>query len=217
VATRERAVDRGRQRGLRVIQTIGREIRLARRSLGLSLEDVARAGGISASTLSRIERGQVRTVSVVLLASLCEVVGLELSGRAFPGGPPIRDARHAVLLSRLRVRVHSIVRWSTEVPLPDPGDQRAWDGMITGSGWRYGVEAELNPVDGQALIRRLTLKKRDGGVDGVILLLPDTRQARQFRREFATLLATDFPIRGSVALERLGRGLDPGGSAIVVI
>ncbi len=100
---------------------------------------------------------------------------------------------------------------------PNPGDQRAWDALIRGDGWRDGVEAELNPIDGQALIRRLRLKQRDGLVDGVILLLPDTRRARQFRREFADLLANDFPVPGRAALERLAAGESPGGSAIVII
>ena len=195
---------------------IGREIRLARQQLGLSIATVAREVGISPSELSRIERGMAEWASVVVLAQICAVVGLDLSVKAYPGGRPIRDAQHAALLARFRARLHPSLRWSTEVPLPNPGDQRAWDGMVRGERWRYGTEAELNPIDGQALVRRLTLKQRDGGVDGVILLLPDTRQARHFRREFAGLLAADFPMRGSVALERLGAGLDPGGSAIVV-
>lgn len=79
------------------------------------------------------------------------------------------------------------------------------------------VECELNPIDGQALLRRLTLKQRDGMVDGVILLLPDTRQARLFRREFAQLLAEQFPVGSAEALRRLAAGLDPGGSAIVTL
>jgi len=54
-------------------------------------------------------------------------------------------------------------------------------------------------------------------VDGVILLLPDTRQARLFRREFASLLAIDFSIGSGPALGRLAAGLEPGGNAIVVI
>ncbi len=99
--------------------------------------------------------------------------------------------------------------------MPNRGDQRAWDALVSGDGWRYGVEAELNPIDGQALIRRLALKRRDGGVDGVLLLLPDTRQARLFRREFGELLRSDFAVAGSVALRRLAAGLDPGGGAAI--
>ncbi|CAN5756453.1 hypothetical protein BH24CHL5_BH24CHL5_00330 [soil metagenome] len=198
-------------------RTVGREIRLARRGHGLSLKQVGQTVGISASELSRIERGLAEWAPLVGLAQLCAVVGLDLSARAYPGGSPIRDARHAALLNRLRTTLHPGLRWSTEVPLPNPADQRAWDAMISGDGWRYGTEAELNPIDGQALIRRLTLKRRDGGVDGVILLLSDTRQSRIFRREMADLLATDFPVSGGIALARLQAGAAPGGSAIVVL
>lgn len=89
--------------------------------------------------------------------------------------------------------------------------------MIRGQGWRYGIEAELNPIDGQALLRRLTLKQREGGVDGVILLLPDTRQTRLFRREFADLLATDFPIPAHLATSRLAAGQTPAGNTVIVL
>jgi hypothetical protein len=129
----------------------------------------------------------------------------------------LRDARHARLLEKLRSRLHPSLGWGLEVPLPNPGDQRAWDAMIRGKGWRYGVECELNPIDGQALLRRITLKQRDGLVDGVILLLPDTRQARLFRREFANELQTAFPIASALAVRRLSAGADPNGSAIITL
>lgn len=51
----------------------------------------------------------------------------------------------------------------------------------------------------------------------MILLLPDTRQARMFRREFADLLTADFPVSARLALDRLAAGADPGGSAVVII
>jgi len=75
----------------------------------------------------------------------------------------------------------------------------------------------MSPHDGQALVRHIRLKQRDGEVDGVILLLPDTRQVREFRRLFADMLAADFPVAGRCALERLAAGDDPGGSAVVVM
>lgn len=217
VVAKQRALDRGTARGLSLIRAIGAEIRLARIQRGLSIAIVAREVGISRAELSRIERAKAEWVSVIVLARLCAVVGLDLAARAYPGGTPIRDARHAALLTRFRAKLHPSLRWSTEVPLPNAGDQRAWDAMIRGEGWRYGAEAELNPIDGQALIRRLTLKQRDGAVDGVVLLLPDTRQTRLFRREFAALVASDFPVSAKVALRRLGAGADPGGNAIVII
>lgn len=215
VVAKQRALDRGTARGRDLIRGIGSEIRLARTRLGLSIRVVAGGAGISPAELSRIERARAEWVSVVVLARLCSLVGLDLHARAYPGGVPIRDARHVALLNRLRTRLHPSLHWSNEVPLPNTGDQRAWDAMIRGDDWRYGVEAELNPVDGQALLRRLALKQRDGGVDGVLLLLPDTRQARLFRREFGELIAADFPITGSVSVKRLASGLDPGGSAAI--
>lgn len=51
----------------------------------------------------------------------------------------------------------------------------------------------------------------------MILLLPETRQAREFRREFTSLLATDFPIGPGLALRRLGAGFDPGGNGIITL
>ena len=44
---------------------------------------------------TRIERGETASVSLLRLAELCAVVGLDLSARAYPGGRPLSDARHA--------------------------------------------------------------------------------------------------------------------------
>lgn len=204
MAVKQRAVDRGAERGRNQIRAAAREIREARRGRGLSMRAVGRAVRRSESWVSRLERGLIPNVGVDLLARVSAVIGLDLSLRLYPGGQPLRDARHAALLRRLRAHLHPDLGWRLEVPLPDPRDQRAWDATIKGraAAWRFGVEAETYPTDGQALARRLALKSRDGAVDGVILLLPDTRQTRAFRREFAGLLATDFPIAGAEALRR---------------
>jgi hypothetical protein len=166
---------------------------------------------------SRIESGKVPDVGVVRLGSMLSVVGLELSMRAFPGGSPLRDAGHAALLMKVRASLHPDLGWSIEVPLPHPGDRRAWDALIRGRDWRYGVEAETHPTDGQALARRLELKSRDGDVDGVILVLPATRHTRAFLHAAGDLLAPVFPVPGRRCLELLRAGVDPGGGAIVVL
>ncbi len=217
MATRERAVDRGTAKGVAALRAIGAEIRLSRRSSGLSLAAVASASRLSPSELSRIERAMVPGVGLLTLSEICAVVGLDLAARAYPGSRPIRDARHAALLERLHRRIHVSLRWSLEVPLPAHSEQRAWDALVGGSGWRLGIEAELNPIDGQGLLRRLNLKERDGLVDGVILLMPDTRQSRAFRREYAIALRQEFPIRARTVLDRLANGLHPGGSSVLVL
>jgi hypothetical protein len=102
-------------------------------------------------------------------------------------------------------------------PLPIPGDQRAWDGLVSVAGRRYGVEAETAPRDAQALVRRLQLKIRDGAVDGVILVVSTSRGAADFVAGARPALAPMLPIPGRRALELLGVGVDPGGSSLVTI
>ena len=121
-------------------------------------------------------------------------------------------------MSRFRERVHPTLGWSIEVPFPLPGDQRAWDAIITGlSGWRFGIEVETAPQDVQALARRLALKARDGRVNGVLLVLPRSKQARAFLSEARHVLGPDFPGSGPDALQALEAGARPRGNAVVVI
>lgn len=217
MAIRRRPADRGRDRGRQTLAALATELRTARLDRGLSSTVVAAAAGISRSQYSRIERGLVRSVSIERIATLLAVVGLDLSARAYPAGQPLRDAGHAALLGRLRARLHRSLRFATEVPFPTAGDPRAWDAVISGPGWRYGVEAETRPTDLQALERRLSLKVRDGSVDGIVLVLLDSRHDRDLVRAHAAHLAAGFPVPGRRALELLGAGVEPGGSAVILL
>jgi hypothetical protein len=151
------------------------------------------------------------------LIRLAAVVGLELSIRAYPTGSPVRDRAHAALLEKLRTRLHPDLRWRTEVPLPNAGDLRAWDAVVSDPAFRGAVEAETRARDGQELERRLALKQRDGGVDFLILLLADTRANRQFVRERRISLAAMFPVPGRVALDALEHARSPGGNSVVLL
>ena len=153
----------------------------------------------------------------MFIARVCSVVGLDLSARAYAGPNPLREEGHTRLLGGFRALLHPVLGWASEVPLPHPGDQRRWDGMIRALDWRYGVEAEMGPHDAQALAGRIALKLRDGGVDGVILVLPESRRIRTFLAAAEPILAPHFPVPGNVALEALRRGEDPGGSSVIVI
>ena len=184
---------------------------------GLSAAEVGRAARLSTASVSRIERGLVPRVSVYTLARLHAVVGLELSVRSYPAGQPIRDTAHASLLADFHRWLHRSVRWSIEVPLPIAGDARAWDAVVRGDGWIYGVEAETAPRDAQALVRRLQLKERDGKVDGVLLILRRTVQTSRFLREAGSFVRAAFPADGARALELLRAGVDPGGGAVIVV
>ncbi len=89
--------------------------------------------------------------------------------------------------------------------------------MVSGSGWRNGVEAETRPRDRQALERRLALKLRDGDVTSMSLLLLDSRHNRDFVRANREVLVERFPVPGRRALELLGAGVDPAGNSIILL
>ncbi len=213
----ERASERANERADAATRRAGRDLRDARRDRNLSLAAIGSAAGITAAAVSRIERGMTPEVSVFRLTQLAEAVGLELSLRLFAGSVPVRDAGHAGLLAQFHDAIHPTLRWTIETVFPHQGDQRAWDAMVSGPGWRYGVEAETAPRDVQALARRLAIKVRDGGADGILLVLPRTRHVRDFLAAGRGLLDPSFPVPGTTALARLAAGVDPGGSSIVLV
>ncbi len=217
MGTRTRPVDHGSERARATLAATGRELRETRLDRGLSIAEVALASGLSVAHVSRLERGLLERVSVWHLTRLSAVVGLDLSIRLFPGGRPIRDAAHVDLTRRFRAGLHRSIRWNGEVPLPIPGDRRAWDGVISTDQWRYGVEIETACRDVQALLRRVGLKVRDSGVDGAILVLPATRRTRILLHEASDALVGAFPVDGRRALELLAAGVDPGGGSVVVV
>ena len=217
MGTRERPVDRASRLTSLSLHRIGEELRATRVALGLSLRDVADAVDVSDSEVSRIEHGMSPRVPYVVVAKLCGALGLDLVSKAYPSAPPVRDGGHIGLLADFARLLHPSLRWDLEVPLPIAGDQRAWDGMVRGIGWRYAAEAETAPRDGQALVRRLQLKLRDGDVDGLLLLLRDTRTTRTFLAVAEPELRSMFPMSTRTVLGALRRGAPPPGNGVVIV
>ena len=212
---RQRHKDLARERANALRTDLGRNLRVARLDADLSLHEVALAAGMSASQVSRIERGLVPSLTFEQAVRLGAAVGLDLSARFYPAGDPIRDAAHAALIERLRRRLHPSLTLLTEVPLPIPGDRRAWDAVIRGTGWQIPAEAETRPRDMQALDRRIALKLRDGGFDDVLLVLLDSAANRRLVRSGG--IPARFVVDGRSALARLAEGRNPGGSAVVLL
>jgi transcriptional regulator with XRE-family HTH domain len=220
---RERAVDRGTRVARRDLAATGADLRNARISAGLTLEDVGRAVGLSGSQVGRIERSRHEAVTVAQLAKIGAVVGLDVRIRAYPGPDPIRDAAQTALLSRLRERLHPALTFRTEVPLPIGNDLRAWDGVV--GGLRGGdelprvipTEAETRIHDVQAQFRRIERKARDAEIEHVIVVILDTPSNRAAIRAAAPILADRFPISARQALAALARGEHPGGSALIFL
>lgn len=129
----------------------------------------------------------------------------------------MRDAGQNRLLERLRARLHASLGWRVEVPFPNAGDLRAWDAVIRGETWSLAVEAETRVTDGQSLERKLKIKRRDGGIENVILLVADTRTNRAAIGSIGPGLAADFPLGPRPILQALAEGRDPRGSGIVTL
>jgi transcriptional regulator with XRE-family HTH domain len=216
MATSERPNDRAERLADESLVMLGRELRHARVGAGLSQRALEAATGISHSEICRIERGRAPNVPFRTLVRLAAALGLVIPARPYPEGEAIRDAGHARLLERLHSRLHSTLRWRTEVPLPAPGDRRSWDAVTGGVDWRAGVEAETVIDDTQALERRLSLKRRDGGLAHDILLIADTPRNRRALAA-APAAFSDFPLRGREILTALAAGRGPGGSGIVML
>ena len=195
----------------RVLSDIGR----AQRSAGISDDVIARACGTSRWTVARIISGK-QPAPVVDMARIGAAVGLDIRLHAYLGGDPIRDVGQQRLLGRLRILLHPSISMVTEVTLPPAGDFRAWDAMLRASSWHRPVEAETAVDDVQALERRVRMKIRDGGVDGVIVLISATRRNRQNLAAAPGAFA-GFDRSARRVLGELRAGRDPGGSAILFL
>ena len=201
--------------GATMRRTIGTELRGARLQAGLSLAAVGSIASISTSELSRAERGLSPWLTVEAMCRVAAVVGLVPAIRLYPDGSPLRDAAHAALLGRLRQELFRGLRWRTEVPLPLPGDRRAWDAVVRGPDWWVAVEAETRLHDLQALQRRIALKRRDSGEPAVVLLVNDTRSNRATLDEVRESLRAEFPLDARDVLGALRAGIAPSGGGIV--
>ena len=190
---------------------------MARIGAGLSQTAAGASAGMSHAQWSRIERGVLPCLTIDQASRAALSVGLRLFVRLYPDGDPTRDAAQLGLLERFRRKLPAAARWDTEVPLPIPGDRRAWDALIRLGGRRAGCEAETRVEDVQALERRLALKVRDGSVDVLILLVSDTAANRRAIHVHREALRALLPLDGREILASLRAGRLPERSGLVVL
>jgi transcriptional regulator with XRE-family HTH domain len=187
---------------------------------GKTLREVGRAAGMSYSQVGRLERAVSPNVTLVHLAKVGAVVGLDVRLRTYPGSVPLRDAGQIALLDRLRTRLAPNLTMRTEVPLPIEGDLRAWDAVIAGfepTGDPLHAEAETRLYDAQAQLRRIALKARDSGVEIVLLVLADTPRNRAAVQAAGRVIVDTYPVPSREALRALRQGRHPGGSALIFV
>ena len=215
----ERAVVRASRRADRACRSLGDEFREARIAAGWSQQRVALAAGISRPRYTRIEGGKVPNLSIADASRIAGVLGLELSIRVFPGSGPLRDGAHSARLARLLGHLRPPLQYRTEVPLPlvrDRVELRAWDAEIVGGGIRTTLELEMRLRDGQALERRIAIKRRDDPPDRFVLQVADTHVNRRVLASNPGLFP-DLPRLGPRAvLERLEAGEHPPTCLVVM-
>jgi len=207
-----RTFEHGSRLGERFLRDIGAEFREARIALGLSQAHVASACRIPRVRYCQIEAGSVRTLSIIEVARIAAVLGLDPMIRLYPGGVPIRDQAHAERLRRLLGAIRPPLTFGTEVPLPPiPGrrEMRAWDAMLFGHGERTAVELEMRLRDSQAAERRISLKRRDDPTEHFLLAIADTRNNRRVLTTLGDRIADLSRVKTAKAFAAVAAGAHP--------
>ncbi|HJP71716.1 MAG TPA: helix-turn-helix transcriptional regulator [Candidatus Limnocylindria bacterium] len=211
-----RILDQAMRNSDRLRREAGDELHRARLAAGLSQRAVARVLGCSASTISRIERGLVRSISIQQLVRHGAVVGLVFRGSFFPLGAAIRDAGQLKVLNRLQAHVGAPFKWVIEL-LVAPNDLRALDAGALKPGCRIGFDVWSRVRDVQLQARSSLRKQEDAGLDRLILVFGDTAANRRAVRDAGEALRRAFPLTNRQILPALRAGEDPDGNGIVFI
>jgi transcriptional regulator with XRE-family HTH domain len=214
---RDRLLSLGSRRGDRLVTEIGESARELRLGLGLSRRELGASLGVSESKLGRWERGLRPYPDLWDLARLFRLLGNDLTWRCFPTGGALRDAGHAALISAfVGLLPANVPRW-LELPIPLPGDLRAWDVVLDLGGTRMGVAAETRLRDWQALLRREELKARDSRIERILLVLLNSNANRVAVRDAGVALRSALPLDGRTILPALQAGRDPRGNGLLFL
>jgi transcriptional regulator with XRE-family HTH domain len=219
MGTRETRLQRGRRRGLELTRATVAQLRDARIVAGLSQHECARQLGVSQSFVSRLEANRHADLTVVRIAELAALLGLEPSLTLHPAGAPLRDKGHEALLARFLARLGTDWTVRREAPFPTPGDPRWWDALLGLARRNYvlGVEAETRLRDMQAQVRRIHGRVKDGGADDVLVILSDSASNRALAGDFRAALGADFATPPRAILRALSEGSPLPGSGLVVL
>lgn len=198
---------------------LGDEFRDARLGGGLSQQKIADAVETSRARYGRIEAGVVGGLSIAQASRIGAALGLDLACRVYPNGDALRDEAQVRKLERLAAAVTKPLEWRTEVPLPSLAGRielRSWDASIALAEDSTKVEVEMRIRDGQALARRLALKRRDDSSGGLLLVIADTDRNRRVLALHPDLFADLQRLRPSRVFESLRTGRLPPSGLVVL-
>jgi hypothetical protein len=213
---REQRLTQAEARLRRDVADVADELRRARLRAGLTLDDVAAVVRAGRSTIHRNETAPPPWPAPPVLARHAAVVGLRIRLKVYPGDDPIRDMGQVRLIGRFRQRIGSPGTWAFEVPIPHPFDQRALDALLTLPDGSIGLEFHTQLADVQEQLRRAQLKKRDAGLDRMLLVVQDTHANRRAIRAAAPAIADGFRVATRTLLADLGAGRLPATDGVIV-
>jgi transcriptional regulator with XRE-family HTH domain len=209
---------------------IGGEIERLRLDASISRADLARASGVDAGYLLRVERGD-HEPSVTTLLALGDSLGADLVVRLYPNtGPRIHDRHQARIAEALLTILHP--RW---LPTPEVGVTQPVRGSVD-LALHDPAERLLVATEIESLLRRLEQVLRwhqdkaaalpssrlwrfasaEGSPEITrLLVIRSTRANRDIVRDHATLLSAAYPGRAADARASLtGAGRWPGPSIV---
>ena len=153
-----RGNQRGRRKALELGIDLGKEVLLARSTLGIPRERAARIAGVSPATFASVEAGE-GAVRLDTLACVCDAVGLKLRVKAFPSAPPsLRDTGQLELVTVVTGRAHASWRPAMELVV-DAKNGRAADLVLFGADEIQHHEYERSMHDWQGQVRSGRLKQ----------------------------------------------------------
>jgi transcriptional regulator with XRE-family HTH domain len=217
MTSRERRMDRADRLMQRDLEEVGAELRRARLRAGLSLKTVAAAMGSTPSTVLRDEMARSAGLPPATLARHAAAVGLRARLRVFPEGAAIHDAGQVALIRDLRARIGHPEAWAFEVPIPIPGDRRAFDAVLTYPEGRIGLEFYTRLADAQAQLRQARLKQRDAGLERLVIVVRASSTNRRLLREGLAAVLEECPGGTRHTMASLAAARLPAANGVILL
>jgi len=211
---RPRKSETARRLADELVRRVGKELRIARVTLGMSQADLARRVGIPQSTVSQIERGQ-------LAASIAAAVGMQLSVRLYPTGQVhLRDSGQLAIAQLLIAQSNAAWRPILEHPIGAAPDLRAADLVLVSPAEVIHLEIERNLGDFQAqlragMLKRDDLAKRYAQPVRFVLVLRDSARLRGIVNAYAPAITTVLPTMSRNILAGLRTGEPLGADGLL--
>ncbi|MEP7158565.1 MAG: hypothetical protein ABI797_04000 [Chloroflexota bacterium] len=194
------------------------ELVTTRQNLNVSQRALADELHWSQGAQWRLEHlARIDSVTVVELAQMASLLGMELGAALYPLGDPIRDAGHRALIRRFRAILAETIKVVVEMPLPKPGDRRSWDLLLRIQSQRVGIEAETRIRDEQLLVRRIRERESEGGADQVLVVLAESAINRQLLPGLLESLGSRFATPPRQLLKALRAGEPVPGSGVILV